>query len=122
MAGPRVTATNRQVDPIAVTSGALVNDRAAYLRDIDILKKEAQLYMPKIPTYKYESYLKETPYNIRSQYVFRDYKGIRQWGGETVDQLIDRINMLEEQMPPHSEPTRLAVSKKSRTPKFVPAL
>ena len=170
--GHQAKAGNRQVDPTTAMTGALAVDRAAYLRDIDTRKEEAQLYVPKIPTYKGESYLKlqeftracehmyETrpvtyrsvkdqvmltkgnlqdsprnawyreyptgidhnytweefkrfllndlsPSNIRSQDVFRDYKSIRQWGGETVDQLVDRINMLEEQMPPHPEATRV---------------
>lgn len=69
MAGPRVMATNRQVGPIAVTSGALVNDRAAYLRDIDIRKKEAQLYVSKIPTYKCESYLKIQEFTRAYEYM-----------------------------------------------------
>ena len=37
---------------------ALAVDKAVYLCNIDTCKEEAQLYVPKIPTYKGESYLK----------------------------------------------------------------
>ena len=34
--------------------------------------------------------------NIHSQDVFWDYKSIRQWDSETVDQLVNQINMLKK--------------------------
>ncbi|MCJ1266315.1 hypothetical protein MMC22_006198 [Lobaria immixta] len=134
---------NCQVDSTTAMTGTLAIDRVAYLHNINTHKEETQLYVPKIPMYKDESYLKLqefirvcehmyktqlviywsikdqvmlaksnlqdflcnawykkypmginhnytwekfkqfllndlSPYNIRSQDVFWDYKGIRQ--------------------------------------------
>ena len=49
---------NCQRDPTTTMTSILAIDKAAYLQDIDIQKKEAQLYVPKIPTYKGECYFK----------------------------------------------------------------
>lgn len=44
--------------------------------------------------------------NISSQNVFWDYKDICQWGSKSVDQLVNRINMLKEQMSLYPEATQ----------------
>ncbi|MCJ1266247.1 hypothetical protein MMC22_006130 [Lobaria immixta] len=48
-----------------------------------------------------------SPSNIRQQDVFREYKGIREGSSESVEDLINRIKILEEQMPPQPELTRI---------------
>ena len=55
---PYAKVGNCQKDSTMTMTGALAIDRAAYLRDIDTQKEEAQLYVPKISTYKGEFYLK----------------------------------------------------------------
>ncbi|MCJ1271067.1 hypothetical protein MMC22_010966, partial [Lobaria immixta] len=44
-------------------------DRAAYLREVDIRKEEAQLYVPKIPNDKGESYVKLEEWHQRYRYL-----------------------------------------------------
>ena len=62
---------NRQEDPTTTMTGALAIDRAAYLQDIDTRKEKAQLYVPKIPMYKGESYFKLQELTRACEYMYK---------------------------------------------------
>ena len=58
MTGHHAKMGNCQINPTTAMTGALAVDKVVYLRNIDTCKEEAQLYVPKISTYKGKSYLK----------------------------------------------------------------
>ena len=70
---PHAKMSNRQKDPTTAMTGTFVINIAAYLRDIDIWKEEAQLYMPKIPTYKNESYLKLQEFTRAYEHMYETW-------------------------------------------------
>lgn len=58
MTSHHAKAGDYQIDPTTAIIGTLAIDKVIYLHNIDTCKEETQLYVPKISTYKGESYLK----------------------------------------------------------------
>lgn len=54
-------------------TGALAIDKAAYLYNINTHKEKAYLYMPKIPIYKDESYLKLQKFTWMCEYMYETW-------------------------------------------------
>lgn len=71
---------------------ALAAQSADAVREANIRKEKAQLFVPRSPTY---------------EELFKSYRDIRQRNGESVDSLIARINALEEKMPTQPEQPRI---------------
>lgn len=84
-------------------------------REASTSKEEAKRFVPKISTYKAAREASTSKEKAKlsvskiSMYkeAFRSYKNIRQRSGESVDSLVDRIDVLEERMPTQPEQARV---------------